>query len=219
MKEEVQQEALVRNLESFAHFLEYAAAKDGQIVNYSAIARQINCASQTVKEYYKILEDTLIAISIPAFFKSIKKQLQHAPKYYFFDNGVANALRGELSTEIKESSFRFGQLFENLVVNELIKYRERHSIDCHVYHYRTNNGAEIDLILLRTLLATPVAVEIKSNKNPNASDVKSINHILDDYPEAKRIVLCRAERAYVDQGIEFYPYQEGIRYLLDVAIL
>lgn len=218
LKEEILQEALTRNVEGFNHFLELASFMNGSTVNYQKIARQIGVANQTVKEYFQILEDTLIAYRIPAFTYSTKKQLQTSPKYYFFDNGILNTLRGEIKTELLESSFRYGQLFENMVMNEIIKFKSNHQIDVNLYHYRTNHGVEIDCILQKNITTIPIAVEVKSSKEPTAKDVKNLNSLLQDHPHMKRIVICRCENPYEDDGIEFLPYLDGIKTLFNFVI-
>ena len=211
LKEEIQQEALTRNIEGFHRFLELAAFSNASTVNFQKLAKKIGIADKTVKEYYQILEDTLIAHRIPAFTNSLKKQLQKSPKYYFFDNGVLNTLRGEIKTDLLESSFRYGQLFENMMINEIIKYNILFEHDYKIYHYRTNHGLEIDCILQKNIKSEPMAIEIKSSRNPDAEDVKNLHAISEDYPNAKKIVICRASEAYEEQGIMFLPFTAALK--------
>ena len=211
LKEEIQQESLTRNIEAFSRFLEFAAFENGQPINYSKIAKQIGVSLKTVQGHYQILEDTLIAVKIPAWTFSIRKQLLKMPKYYFFDNGVLNSLTGELRTELKESSYRFGRLFENFVVNEIIRYNTLMGFDYNLYHYRTNHGTEIDLILQKNIKSPPVAVEIKSAITPASTDVKQLAHFYDEFPDSKRIVLCRTQDPYREHGIDFLPFMTGIK--------
>ena len=211
LKEEIQQESLTRNIEAFSRFLEFAAFENGHPINYSKIAKQIGVSLKTVQGHYQILEDTLIAVKIPAWTFSIRKQLLKMPKYYFFDNGVLNSLTGELKTELKESSYRFGRLFENFVVNEIIRYNTLMGFDYNLYHYRTNHGTEIDLILQKNIKSPPIAIEIKSATNPKWADVKQLAHFYEEFPNSKRIVLCRALNPYSEHGIDFLPFNEGIK--------
>lgn len=215
LKEEILQEALVRNIAGFTKFLEVAAFMNASPIKYSKLAKQVNMHASSIQGHYQILEDTLLAIRLPAFTNSIKKQLQHMPKYYFFDNGVLNSLRGELNTELKESSYRYGQLFENLVVNEIYRLNRLEGYDYSIYHYRTNHGVEIDLILQKNIKSPPIAIEIKSSPNPSYQDVKSLNTLLEEYPQAKRYVLCRCEYPYEDNGIVFLPFLDGIKQVLE----
>ncbi|MFH1728971.1 MAG: AAA family ATPase [Pseudomonadota bacterium] len=211
LKEEIMQESLVRNVEGFSKFLELAAFNNSAQVNYSKLSKQINISDQSVKTHYQILEDTLIATKIPAWTFSLKKQLQQTCKYYFFDNGVLNALTGELKTELKEASFRYGKLFENFIVNEIIKYNDIYNFNYNIFHYKTNHSQEIDLILQKNSNSDPVAIEIKSSIMPNYKDVKNLEAILEDYPKAKCYCICRCKQAYKDKNITFLPFYEGIK--------
>jgi predicted AAA+ superfamily ATPase len=99
LREEIQLEALVRKVDKFARFLEIAGQYHGKIINASNIAKPIGTTPNTVLEYFRILEDTLLGFTIPGWHESTVKQLRTAPKFFLFDNGVANALRGELRIE------------------------------------------------------------------------------------------------------------------------
>jgi predicted AAA+ superfamily ATPase len=96
IREEIQQEALVRNVESFARFLEVAALMNGQIVNVAGIARDAAVARPTVQGYFATLVDTLIGFWLPAWRKRAKVKEVASPKFYLFDPGVARALAGRL---------------------------------------------------------------------------------------------------------------------------
>ena len=96
IREEIQQEALVRNLESFARFLEVAALMNGQIVNVAGIARDAAVARPTVQGYFATLVDTLIGFWLPAWRKRAKAKEVASPKFHLFDPGVARALAGRL---------------------------------------------------------------------------------------------------------------------------
>ena len=210
LKEEILQESLLRNIEGFGRFLELAAFTNGSPVNYTKISKQVGLNDRTIKEYFQILEDTLLIKRIPAWTYSIKKQIQKSAKYYFFDNGLINALRGELKTELRESSYRFGHLFENMVINEIIKYNIMNNYDYNIFHYRTNHNIEIDLIIQQNIHTNPIAIEIKSSTFPDYKDVKNLFDIKADYPDARLVCFCRCKEAYQDKGISFLPFDKGI---------
>ncbi|KPA15668.1 ATPase AAA [Candidatus Magnetomorum sp. HK-1] len=218
LKEEILQESIVRNIEGFGRFLELAAFVNGSPVNFTKMSRQIGISSKTIKEYFQILEDTLLIHRIPAWTYSIKKQIQKSSKYFFFDNGLLNSLKGELKTELKESSYRFGHLFENMVINEIIKVNTLNNYDYKLYHYRTNHNLEIDLIVQKNINTTPIAVEIKSSISPDYKDVKSLFDIKADYPDAKLVCICRCQEPYQDEGILFLPFVQGIKEIFNEPI-
>ncbi len=178
LKEEIQAEGLVRNVLPFSRFLDIAAACDGQPVNMSNIARECGVSSVTVKQYYQILEDTFLAYRVPGWARSTRKQLLRSPRYYLFDPGVTNALVKNYGGEIDlvTRGRRFEQLFVHHCV-ALSSYMRRH-LDLH--HWRTNHGAEVDLLLCRgsRILA---AVEIKSSRRLGPADASGLRRFREEH--------------------------------------
>ena len=174
LKEEVIQELLVRKIDHFMRLLDIAGQVNGEPVNYSSIARDSGVSVKTAQEYFDILVDTLIAFRVDGWSHSVRKQLRHSPKHYFFDCGVLNAVRGELQTELKSGSYRYGKLFETFIVNELIRANDYNETGYRFYHWRTNTGLEVDLVLTRGPQDTPRAIEIKSQSSPGESDLKGL---------------------------------------------
>lgn len=215
LKEEILEESLARNIDGFSRFLEIAAFENGNPINHSKIAGQVGVSDKTVAAQFQILEDTLIAKRIPAWTYSPRKQMTRAAKYYFFDNGILNSLTGELSTELKQGSYRFGKLFENLVVNEIMKFNTLSGKNLNLYCYRTSGGQEIDLLLQRNVHTPPIAVEIKSSTTPTVRDVKPLERFSEDYPNSKRFVICRTQHPFEEEGIEFLPFPEGIERIFE----
>lgn len=211
LRQEILDEALSRRIDEFSRFLELAAFENGKPVNYSKLAKQINISDKTVSSHFQILEDSLIATRIPAWTFSARKQLQKSAKYFFFDNGLLNSLTGELHTELRPGSYRYGRLFENLIVNEIIRINNMHNYNYKLYHYRTNHGEEIDLILQKTIKTNPVAVEIKSAAIPAAHEVKALSAFKTEFPQSRCYVLCRTDTAYKDNGITFLPFAGGVK--------
>jgi len=210
LKEEIIHEAVSRNIQVFSRFLDLAAAANGQPVNYLGIARQTGTSDKTIRSHYQILEDTLLAACIPAWSASIRTRLQRSPKYYFFDTGLLNALTGELRSELREGTYRFGRLFESLVVNEIIRYNVLHGLGWSISHYRTQSGSEIDLILQRTHSSPPVAVEIKSSARPVIAELRALRDLGAEISGARLVVICRCRSPWEEGGIEFLPFPEGL---------
>ncbi len=218
LQEEIQREAQLRNLEGFSRFLDLAAADNGQPLNFSRIARNAGLSDVTVKDYYAILEDTLLAYRIPAWTYSARKKMLQAAKFYLFDNGVINALLGELNTELRPTTFRFGKLFENFVITQLLQHRAKNDLAVNFYHYRTESGTEIDLILQKNSYSQPVAVEIKSGTAPQPKDVSQLLKFGREYPSSHRVVICRTPVRYEVDSIKFLPLAEGINETVELAV-
>jgi predicted AAA+ superfamily ATPase len=144
LREEIQQEALVRKLDSFARFLEVAALCHGQVLNVAAVSRDAQVSRQTVQGFYQVLEDTLIGFRLPAWRPRLKvKEVEH-PKFYFFDTGVLRALKRRLDDEPDQAET--GLLFETLLLHELRAHDSIAGLRGEFYYWRTPSGSEIDLI-------------------------------------------------------------------------
>jgi hypothetical protein len=170
LREEVLAEALTRNLPAFQRFLEAAALSNGQIVNAATISREIGVAANTVRGYFDILVDTLIATWVPAWTRRTKRRVIQAPRFWFFDVGIVNevARRGTLMP----GSTDYGAAFEHFIFMELrahATYSPR-DIGLPVSYWRTASGIEVDFILGNA----EVAVEVKSTDRPASDHLKGL---------------------------------------------
>ena len=215
LKEEVMQELLIRKIDHFIRLLDIAGQVNGDPVNYTAIARDSGVSVKTAQEYFDILVDTLIAFRIDGWSYSIRKQLRQSPKFYFFDCGVLNAIRGELQIELKSGSYRFGKLFETFVVNELIRANDYNETGYRFYYWRTSTGLEVDLVLTRGPQDAPKAVEIKSQSSPSKSDLKGLSAFASENKAADLFCLCQTPRPYSLGPIQVLPWQHGIEALFE----
>ena len=156
--QEVQAEALTRNLGAFARFLEIAARQNSQATNATSIARDAGIDRRTVQSHFAILNDTLIGFWLPAWkLKAATKQVRQS-KFYFFDGGVVRALSGRLP--YPPSQEELGPLLETFILNEIrafLGYSGRHYRLC---YWRSYDNAEVD-VLCETA-AGFTAIEIKA---------------------------------------------------------
>ena len=121
LKEEIWGEQLIRKLDPFRRFLEVAAQSNGKIVNYLNVSRDVGVDDKSVKNYFSILEDTLLGFMLEPFHHSFRKRLKLSPKFYFIDVGIARALARMLTLQPVESTSYYGELFEQFIVVECIK--------------------------------------------------------------------------------------------------
>lgn len=210
LKEEVLQESLVRRIDGFTRFLELAAQYHGEPINASSIGRAAGLSPNTVLQYFQILEDTLVGWMLPGWNASVRKQLRTAPKFYFFDNGVANALRGELNLELTPSSGRFGKLFESWLVQECFRINDYQQLDLKFSYWRTNTNMEVDLVVSRGASQPIAAIEIKSNTAPSTTDLHGLRAFANDYPNVPRYLFCCTPRSLELEGIAVMPWVEGL---------
>lgn len=211
LREEIQQEALVRAIDRFSRFLEYAGQVNGEPVNFTKLGRQAGIAGKTAQEYFSILVDTLLVFSLAGWSESVKKQLLQSPKFYFFDTGVLNAINGYLRIDLRESSFLYGRLFETFVISQLVATNDYLSLGYRFFYWRDKNGQEVDLLIARNVTTPVAAVEIKSSMHPTAADCPGFASLREDYPDLPRFCVCTAPHAYSDQGISFIPWSDFVR--------
>jgi predicted AAA+ superfamily ATPase len=158
LREEIQQEALVKRLDSFARFLQIAALMNGQIVNVAGIARDAAVARPTVQGYFETLTDTLIGFWLPAWQRRAKVKEVASPKFYLFDPGVARALAGRLREPLDGSERGF--LLETWVLHELRAAMACQNLGGDLRYWRTPSGSEVDFIWTRAKNA--VGIEVKA---------------------------------------------------------
>lgn len=206
LKEEILAESIVRNIPAFSRFLELAADQSGMSVSYNNFARETGVASKTIREYYQVLEDTLVAFALQPYLKSARKRLTSHPIYYLFDLGVLNALCRRLGGELVKGTDLYGRLFEHFILLEIYRLNRYSEKDWPMFYWRTSQGAEVDLVLEtgRQLWA----VEIKSASRIRSSDLRGLYSFLGDYEGSKGICVTTADRPYEVDGIECLPWRE-----------
>ncbi len=198
LKEEIQQEALVRNIGSFYRFLEVVASSDGEIVNFSSVARDCAVSVKTVQSYYSILEDTFISYKLEPYLKSARKRLVAHPKYYLFDPGVTNALKG--------SSFRHlnpvdrGRRFEQFMILQILAALSYQKSHLELRFWRTNTGNEVDLLILDEGKVR-CAVEFKSSENVQNKDSSHLNGFSEEHPKAEKFIVVPFGRPMSHQKV------------------
>ncbi len=191
LREEVAAEGLVRSIGPFGHFLDIAAASDGEIVNFTNIARECAVSVKTAQQYYQILEETFLAIRLPAWRRSPRKRLVSHPRYYLFDPGVTNALAHTLGPELNPRIR--GRRFEQFVIGQIAAAIHYQRLDAQLHYWRTHHGAEVDLLLSRGSEVL-CAVEIKSSRNIVKEGLDGVASFRSDYPDTPIFVLGDRQR-------------------------
>ena len=214
LKEEIAAEGLARRLPAYAEFLGLAALADGDLVNYTTIARDTGVSSQTVRGYFEILEDTLLGRFLPAYRRRPKRRVVAAPKFYFGDVGVVNYLakRGEL----RPGGELFGKAFENWVFHELCcynSYRGRYADFC---YWRLSSGIEVDFVINHI----DCAVEAKAVTRVRSDHAKGLREFKVDHPETGRriIVSLDPHDRTTDDGIEMLHHTTFLAQLWQGAL-
>ena len=212
LHEEIQQEALVRNLGGFGRFLNVAAAQCGDILNASSIARDAAVATRTVLSYFEILEDTLLGLRLEPWRKSVRARLVGHPRFYFFDTGVTNALNRRFGAAI-DPALR-GRLFEQWIVLECARAIDNAQSEARLFYWRTNVGAEVDLVIERhgKLRA---AIEIKSKRKVVPADFSGLRSFAAENPKVPLVVVAEVPAAARVGEVDVLPYRQFLERLPD----
>lgn len=204
LKEEIQADALTRNIGAFSRFLEVAAIYNAQLTNTSNIAADAQVARQTVQAYFDVLVDTLIGSWLHAWkLKRAAKLVSH-PKFYFFDAGVARALSGRIA--YPPTKEEMGAIFETYLLHEIrafLRYTER---DYPVFFFRTHDGVEIDVIFESA--KGVVAIELKASPTWRSEFDKGFRRIRTEHTSVTCIGVYTGDRRLAHEGTTVYPYAE-----------
>jgi len=203
IKAEIIDESATRNIPAFSRFLQVVGLTHGQQINYSNIARETGVSASTVRNYFQILEDTLLGFTLEPWRRRKKRRLVETAKFYLFDIGIANQLHPE-SRLVVQGSDRFGRAFEHFVLNEVRAYISYKRLDYPISYWRTSSGFEVDLIIGNMDLA----IECKSTREIRTADLKGLRALNEENALRRKLVLSRVEtRRMTDDGVEILPWR------------
>lgn len=210
LKEEIISEQIIRKLNPFRNFLQVAAQQSGQIISYSKISQDIGTDDKTVKNYFSILEDTLLGFFLPCYHKSIRKQQRQAPKFYFFDTGVKRALDKQLETSLVKNTYSYGNIFEHRILLECFYLNEYLRKNFSFYYLKTKDQNEIDLIIERP--GKPdILVEIKSTQQIHKRHTSKLSHFKKDWPSpCKAQVWSQEKTAKIIEKVECLFWKKAL---------
>jgi predicted AAA+ superfamily ATPase len=199
LRQEVAAEGLTRSIPAFSRFLEVAALCNGQLLNYSAIASDAQVPVSTVREYFQILEDTLIAQRLPPWKASRTRKPIVTPKFYFFDVGVARHLQHRHGLRV--GSPEFGEAFEAYLHHELRTYLD-YSGGGELCYWRSKSGFEVDFVLNgRT------AIEVKGKSPVGQRDLRGLTALREEGLLERFLVVSLESLPRTHEGIDILPWQ------------
>ncbi len=199
LQEEIQAEGLTRSIENFSRFLPIAALTNGEQVNFTAVASDAGVAPRVIREYYQILEDTLVGHQLPAFRKTKTRKAVATAKFYFFDVGVANTLlqRGKIS----RGSDLYGRALEHQVFLELRAYLDYTRSARTLSYWRSTSQLEVDFLIDDT-----IAIEVKAKERVHPRDYRGITALAEELRLKKRIVVSLESASRTDDdGTRILP--------------
>lgn len=201
LREEVQAEALTRNLDAFTRFLVAASFSQASVLSVSAVARDVGLPRKTVEGYFELLDDLLLSVRLPVFARRAKRPMTTHVKFYFFDAGVYRALRPSGPLDATEEID--GPAIETLVLQELRATNDNLDLGYQLFHWHTRDHREVDFVLYgeRGL----IAIEVKRTSRFRPDDLATLRLFGQDYPMARRLFFYGGRREYEVDGIRVLP--------------
>ena len=207
IKEEVQNEGILRNIGGFSRFLEAVSFSHGSVINVANIARECSVERKVVSSYVDILEDLLLAFRLPVFTKKAKRKTSVHPKFYLIDPGIYRSLRS--SGPLDKGEEIEGSVLEGLVAQHLRAWIAYTGKNDGLFFWRTRSGVEVDFVLYGE--SGFWALEIKNSRNVHSTDLRGLKTFREDYPQAKPVLLYRGNQSRVVDGILCMPVIEFLK--------
>lgn len=207
LKEEIAAEAVVQNIPAFAEFLRVAAMTSGELLNYTNVASEIGVSAKVVRNYFQILEDTLLGFRLQPWSKTKTRRLIETEKFYLFDVGVANYLARRKPFY---GSREFGKSFEHFLLMEFKAYQAYKDPELQLYYWRTSTGMEVDFILGDMKLA----VEVKASQRVHSRDAKGLIALQEDQNIVRSVIVSfEKEPKRLNNNIECLYWEDFLKML------
>jgi len=214
LQQEVQQEALVRDLGPFSRFLEVAAIMNGQIINVASLARDSGVSRPTVQRYFEVLIDTLIGVWVRGWQPRVRIKETSHPKFYFFDCGVIRTLMGREQERVGD--LEKGVLFETLVLHELAAADSYQGKGGRISYWRTPSGKEIDFIWSRG--DRNIGIEVKSTNTWKSEWSRATNELIEQGSLVSGFGVYQGKNRLRQGNVLILPFSEFVDALYDETI-
>ncbi len=190
--------------------MKLCAGRVGQLLNYEQIANETGVSGKVIKSWISVLEASYIIHLLPPWFENIKKRIVKSPKLYFYDTGLASYLLGVEDISHIESHPLRGSLFENMVINEYLKFRFNRGMPNNAYFYRDNHQNEIDLMIKSGNNYS--LVEIKSAQTYHTNFREKVDWLERNLPNAKtkKYVVYDGENEWINEDIKIVNFRNFI---------
>lgn len=171
LERDVRQIAAVSDESQFLKFVRVLAARTGNLLNLSDVARDVGISQPTAKSWLSILEASGIVFLLRPYSANINSRVVKTPKVYFMDTGLCCYLTGWTNAETLSTGAMSGAILETFIVSEIVKGFWNAGLDAPIWFYRDKRGTEIDLLIEQNGELMPL--EIKRTATPNVADVRN----------------------------------------------
>jgi predicted AAA+ superfamily ATPase len=181
----------VEDLSALPRLLSLLAARSTALLNYAELARSAGLPASTLKRYFLLLEATFLVQTLPAWSSNLSKRLVKSPKLLLADAGLLASLLGVDSQRLDEGLRLVGPLLESFVLMEIRKQIFWSRIQPSMFHYRTQTGQEIDL-LLEDAAGRIAGIEVKAASTVQEKDVRVLLDLAKELGSkfVRGVVLC-----------------------------
>ena len=200
LKQEILDEALTRNLDGFARFLEVMAIHSGDELAIEGFAGDCGVKAPTFRNYIEILKDTLIGFEVTPFLLTKKRKAITRSKFYLFDVGVAGFLAGRGT--LRPRSELFGKAFEHFIAMELRAFLSYLRVREPLSYWRSTSQFEVDFVV-----GTKLAIEVKATELVQDRMLKGLRALAEEKIVSRRIVVSLDSAPRKVDGIEILPWQ------------
>lgn len=197
LREEISGEAMVRNLPAFSRFLDVAALAHGRQINFANLGNDAQVSPSTARDYYRILQDTLLAHEVPAFTETRKRKAVSTSKFYLFDIGVARHLQGRRG--LAPGTPEYGDAFESYLFQEIKAFCDYHRLETPRY-WRSRSKFEVDFVL------ADLAVEVKAARAVGRRDLKGLRALAEEKLFSRHILVSMDPYPRAVDGIDVLPW-------------
>ena len=179
LQREVSHLAQIEGLTALPRLLSLLAVRNSSLLNFSELSRSTAIPQTTLKRYMSLLETTFLIQTVPPWSGNLTKRLVKSPKIFLTDTGLLGHLLGlRANPEINDSPY-LGPLLENFVIMELQKQISWCQERTQLFHFRTQTGQEVDIIL-EDAQGRLVAIEVKASATVASQDFKSIKFLAEE---------------------------------------
>jgi len=213
LQEEVQAEAMVRQIGDFSRFLEVISFSQASQINLASLSREAEIPRKRAESYLGILKDLLLAFEVPVFQKRAQRQLVQHAKFFFFDVGVYRSLRPRGPLDAPEEIE--GVALESLVAQHLRAFCQLRRRGETLHFWRTRSGLEVDFVVYGPDVFW--AIEVKRRARLERRDLAALQAFGADYPQAQRWLLSLAPEPLTIDGIRCEPLEGWLRQLQPLA--
>lgn len=204
--EEIQAEGLVRKLPQFSRFLNVAAIANGHVLNFEEVSSDAQVPASTIREHYRILEDTMVGFTVNPWLRSKKRKAISTAKFFLFDPGVTHALAQ--TQTLDRNSDLYGRSFEQWVAMEMRAYISYQRKNDELCFWRTKQKDEVDFVV-----SDHTAIEVKASKRIATKDMHGLRLISNEAKFRNLLIVSHDEIASVQDGIRAVHWRTFVQEL------